>query len=261
MLKININDLQRFRLCPLRAYFYEQEKKDEKKVDLGTLFTDSMQAAILYFYTRLLDKKICSEKLLHQKFESLYLDYIKQSALESIDRDHFRVSLREGKDALSFFQKQQLFYPDEIILLNVLYELHIPDTQIIVSDYLPLARSCSRGTEVVTFVQFKQKATSFYFDSDLKMTASEWAYEKIIGKKADRLCIQFIRMGQSFFTERNDSDRKKLIQLCKNYEMTRKLKLHYPNEGKHCDRCPYAEECKRWSGHHDQSSNALRGKN
>lgn len=241
---ISLNDLIQFKECPLRYQMIKKHGKKKKKMSLHDAFNQAMDATLLYYYSRLVDYKQLSEKMLIKKFEQLYDELIEKNEI-MIDYEHYLVqSKREGKDALSFFSKQQFFYPDDVIKLYIPYIFHVPQTSVSIEGRLFLIRDCPRGHELVSFVNFKDRNSFILYDLDLQMTIDEWAYEKMKGKKADSICIQNMRTGNAYFTERNEIDRKRLINLVKAFEYAQKNNGYYPIESYHCMYCQYQKECR-----------------
>lgn len=107
-----------------------------------------------------------------------------------------------------------------------------------------------RGNRIIELVDFKtqDKYRNIHHLGDLELTASVYAFEKLFGKRPDRITYYRMLTGKFIRVERDENDYKLLEQCVEQVARAIEQRIFYPVINDRCAECPFHSKCvkKEW---------------
>jgi hypothetical protein len=243
-MEVTVEQLYEFKACPLRYKFMEIDK-----IPLPITENDGLREAILstlsYFYFHLHQGKLLSMEDLKQKFSSIWYGTNKIYDIKFDGNKEKRKKELEAINMLHTFHRQQKYYPDQVVAVNVDFRIPIAE-DFYVRGRIPVIRETSRGLEIVNFKTSHNKPDEFWKRTDMGLTLQAIGFHSIFKKEPDSICLHYLKPGTPFYTERKKKDYQRLYKSLRMMKKTMDEGWYYPRESYHCDKCPAKSLCMEW---------------
>lgn len=219
--------------CP--AYYdmkYNKNIPMEKEINMQYLLNNIAK----YFYSNLLNKKICSMDELKRKW-----DHVCQANKQYIDS-------KKNIEGLNYIINFAKWSANNNLLLadfDSKYKINIGESSI---EGAMSAISILPGKRCELIInKFSNQAPDQYnIDKNIKYTLDCYAFKRLYNYDISIIKIIHHKNNSEFITQRTENDFERLKSTIKGVELGIKHNSYYPRETVFCRSCFYKQYCKYW---------------
>lgn len=189
-----------------------------------------------YFYTNLLNKKICTMAELKNKWDSICsanIDFIdSKKSIEGINYIvNFARWVSDKRIILVDFASQYKIHTEAITIVGMLN---------------PIVAVPGRKLELIDSRFSNKEPNQLELDKKLKYTMDTLAFRNAYTKPIDAIKIINFKNNKEFTTNRTKNDYDRLMSTIENVGVGINHNVFYPRETSFCSSCEYRHYCKYW---------------
>ena len=233
---MNINEEEFFDYIKCPAYYDMKYNKNIPATKPKTM-QGLLNIVVNYFFTNLLNKKICTMNELKRKWDSICEN----------NKDYINSKRNlEGINYLINFAKWAA--NNQIVLIDFASEYLVPiEGAVLIGNINPVIALPGRKCEIINARFSNKEPEQSSLDKQLKFTLDCYAFDKAYGQSVDAIKTIHFKNNKEFITNRTNNDYDRLVSTITGVANGIKAKAFYPRESTFCVSCEMKNYCKYWN--------------
>ncbi len=232
---VTITEQQFFDFISCPAMF---EMKYIKKIPCQESTSNSrlLERVGKYFYFNLLNKKICSNSELKNKWDSIC----------QANKDE--INSKKVMEGISLITKFALWAQNErlvVLDIDTKYSIQVENIEVI-GNLGTITAAPNKKYELLITDFSSRMIEQSSVDMKLKHTLDAYGFNKVHNKFIDGIRAHSVKYDKDFYSTRTDGDFKRLETAIKNVGNSIAYELYYPRESIMCSTCPVKDLCRYW---------------